>query len=320
MKHHLIALTVDTDPDGLSGITTNRQALTWKGLERMPELPGLLSACPALVAHQVPVTWFIRADGQLRSAFGTPLYLYERFNQFWEEVGRSGHELGWHPHLYRCTDPGQEPELIIEAPAASDELERLWIDLTAESFHPTSFRNGEGWHLPETFSVVERLGFQVDSTAIPGRLGGPDHPMNWQGAPNQPYFPDPWNLCARGARRSLLEIPLNTWPLKATHDARPRLRYMNPTVHGTLFQQALDWWETAIENIDEHLCVWALVFHPDEAMPTDTEDHLYSHSLQQICANLASFARRVEQANDSLEFVTISGAAERWKARELAGA
>src|SRR5437762_2298196 len=63
---------------------------------------------------------------------------------------------------------------------AQDELERLWSKLNA-TFQPTSFRNGEGWHTPETYSAVERLGFYCDSTAIPGREGGAGHPMNWLG-------------------------------------------------------------------------------------------------------------------------------------------
>ena len=39
MKKHLLSLTVDTDPDGLSGKVTNRNALKWQGLERLQSLP-----------------------------------------------------------------------------------------------------------------------------------------------------------------------------------------------------------------------------------------------------------------------------------------
>ena len=40
MKKHLMCLTVDTDPDGLSGKVTNRKCLAWEGLEQLQSLAG----------------------------------------------------------------------------------------------------------------------------------------------------------------------------------------------------------------------------------------------------------------------------------------
>src|SRR5438552_18732922 len=112
MKHHLICLSVDTDPDGLSGKLTNRRALAWQGLEQAQNLPNDLHDLGHALGTQLPVTWFIRADGQLRDVLGTPLYLLEKFEQFWVDVMRCGHELGWHPHLYRQSTSDDEPTLI----------------------------------------------------------------------------------------------------------------------------------------------------------------------------------------------------------------
>ena len=73
MSHHLLALTIDVDPDGLSGETTNRQTLTWDSLHKLPwftgELPDALTP--------IPVTWFVRADGSV-----LPLHLYD-----WDATG-----------------------------------------------------------------------------------------------------------------------------------------------------------------------------------------------------------------------------------------
>src|ERR1051325_8350806 len=189
MNHHLFCLTLDTDPDGLSGKETNRRTLSWKGLEYARSLPEHLESLSDSLDLQIPVTWFVRADGQLRDRLGTPLYLLEKFESFWSEVIGRGHELGWHPHLYRQCEAADEPALITDDVEAGTEIERIWKDLAASPFALKAFRNGEGWHSAQTFAAVEKLGFVCDSTAIPGRRGGDRHPMNWIGAPNCPYFP-----------------------------------------------------------------------------------------------------------------------------------
>ena len=99
MKRHLLCLTVDTDPDGLSGKVTNRQTLNWEGLERLQRLPDELAGLAKL--GRVPITWFVRADGQLESILGNAAYLLETYEKFWTNVKEAGDEVGWHPHLYR---------------------------------------------------------------------------------------------------------------------------------------------------------------------------------------------------------------------------
>jgi hypothetical protein len=309
-KKHLMCLTVDTDPDGLGGTITNRQTLSWKGLERSRRLPDEMADFSKL--GRVPTTWFVRADGQLESILGTASYLLETYETFWTRVKKAGDEVAWHPHLYRQAKPEDAAVIITDPVQAQDELERLWNKLKT-TLHPTSFRNGEGWHTPETYATVERLGFRCDSTAIPGRRGSNGHPMNWEGAPNQPYFPGADNLCTAGPERSLLELPMNTWHLRAPHDDAPRVRYVNPAVHPHLFANALKNWENACSNLPSGLYVWVMIFHPDEVLDTWPDDALYSRSTQALCANLVALAGSVRRMGHELEWVTVSEAAERWR-------
>ncbi len=151
MSRHLLCLTIDTDPDGLSGKVINRQTLRWEGLKHLQRLPEDLARDARL--GRVPITWFVRADGQLESILGSAAYLLETFDEFWTKLRAAGDELGWHPHLYRQERPDDAALLIADPREAQDELERLWSKLNA-TFHPTSFRNGEGWHTPETYSAV----------------------------------------------------------------------------------------------------------------------------------------------------------------------
>ena len=268
--------------------------------------------CPRL--GRVPITWFVRADGQLESILGTAAYLLEKYDSFWSAAKRTGDEIGWHPHLYRQVRAEDAVALIADPREARDELERLWGDLK-NNFGPTAFRNGEGWHTPETYAVVERMGFRVDSTVIPGRNGGPSHPMKWDGAPNQPYFPATNDLRKAGAERPMLELPMNTWRIQARHDVVPRLRYMNPAVHPHLFAEALKSWENTLAALPEDLSVWVMIFHPDEVMAAEP-DGLYSRSTRALCTNLASIAGTVRRLGQDFEWTTVSNAAERWRGHQ----
>lgn len=306
MRKHLLCLTVDTDPDGLSGQVTNRQTLKWDGLERLQILPEQLAKI-----GKIPMTWFVRADGQLESILGNSAFLLEKYTRFWDVVQAAGHELGWHPHLYRQASGDEEAELIADPTQARDELEQLWAGLKS-NFHPVAFRNGEGWHTIETYSAVESMGFRCDSTAIPGRSGPSGHPMNWNGAPNRPYFPAAINLCESGPARPMLELPMNTWLLQAPHDVSAKLRYMNPAVHPHLFAAALKYWEKQCHALAAKVLVWVMIFHPDEAMEAVEKDGLYARSTRAVIQNLVCLEENVRRLGDACEWVTISQAAELW--------
>jgi hypothetical protein len=314
VKKHLLCLTVDTDPDGLSGKVTNRQTLAWEGLEQLQHFPDELAGFANL--GRVPITWFVRADGQLQSILGSASYLLETYDAFWTKVKRSGDELGWHPHLYRQNKKDDAALLIVDPQGARNELERLW-DALKTTFQPTAFRNGEGWHSPETYSTVERLGFRCDSTTIPGRSGGSGHPMNWEGAPNQPYFPGSDDLRKSGPMRSMLELPMNTWLLQAPHDDAPRVRYMNPAVHPHLFANALQNWENACKVSASDFHVWVMIFHPDEVLATQEADALYARSTNALCANLISVTESLKRLDHDFEWATVTHAAECWRGHHL---
>lgn len=311
MIRHLLCLTLDTDPDGLNGRNPNRQSLEWEGLEKAQHLPEELSGLTG-IPGRIPVTWFVRGDGQLESILGNAAYLLETYDAFWTNVKKAGDEVAWHPHLYSQNKPEDAAIIITDPVQAQEELERLWSILKT-TIQTTAFRNGEGWHLPETYSTIERLGFRCDSTAIPGRVGGPGHPMNWAGAPNQPYFPASKDLCKPDRERALLELPMNTWHVQAPHDANPKLRYMNPAVHPHIFASALKNWENACKVLPADLYVWVMIFHPDEILATQGDDALYSRSVSGLCANLLAVSESLQRLGQEFEWVTISHAAERWR-------
>jgi hypothetical protein len=287
----------------MTAAVMNRQTLSWRGLENAPRLIDALR--PLSSSGSIPITWFIRVDRQLQQAYGSALYLLDRFASFWSEMLAAGHELAWHPHLY---DGGSDIPVIAGPMAAASEIAVLGRELAAAGFHPSSFRNGEGWHSTETFNAVEDLGLCWDSTAIPGRLGPPGHPMVWSGVPNRPYFPSSTDIRVPGFRRRLLEVPMNTWMLQAPYDSAPRLRYINPAVHEALFESALQ--TLPLDCPGPH--VWTLVLHPDEALTESPRDLLYSRSPETVFRNVQSFADALRSAGHTIRFATVSSAGQEW--------
>lgn len=307
---HLICLTVDTDPDGLSGRAVNRGARSWAGLEAAQSLPGLLASTSALAGRSVSITWFVRADDQIAGWFGSPGYLLERYAPFWDEARAAGHELGWHPHLYVREEGGHR---LATPDEAVEQLERVFGQMYGPGFRPSAFRNGEGWHTPATYAAVERLGLLADSTAIPGRVAAPGHPLDWEGAPNRPYYPSPLDVRRPGPPRDLVEVPMTTWLVRAPYDPEPRLRYLNPAVHGPIFDEALDGWDGSQEGA---VCVWVLICHPDDFWSGAGPDHLYARSPVALVKNLGRLLGRLEGQGHAVEFTCVSDAARAWASKE----
>jgi hypothetical protein len=307
---HLICLTIDTDPDGLTAQSINRQSLRWDALDG---IASLLEELHVLAAPEgsVPITWFLRADGQLESVFGSALYLVERFAALWNEMRCEGHEFGWHPHLYRQPGPGSPFELITNPRQAADEILRLWPAVKIGCLPFSAFRNGEGWHDGLTLETIEGLGFWLDSTAIPGRIGPAGHPMNWATTPSGPYFPDRVDIRVPGGRRGVLEIPISTWHLQAPFDSSPKVRYINPAFHPELFHQGLQSVRSRFNGGD--LRIWTLVVHPDEAFAGSPADQLYSRSPRAVRTNLELLASALrEESGAEVQFVTMTQAAREW--------
>jgi len=308
MSHHIICLSIDTDPDGLSGKETNRNALSFKGLEYSFQLPEKLGNHFNI---DLPISWFIRIDGQIEHAFGNACHLYDHYKTRWDNFINIGHETGWHPHLYEVDDDG-DALLISDCDKAKSEITRLWDLIAQNGAVFTSFRNGEGWHCTETMNLVERLGMTVDSTAIPGRVAA-GHPSNWKNAPNYPFFPDAdqYNL-ETSQPRNILEIPLNTWLTRAPYDTEAKTRYMNPCVHTDIFKTALELWAENLSK-ERNLHIWTFICHPDDMMPRENADLLYGLSMGVYANNIEMFCHKILEIGHTFEFKTVGAAAEAWR-------
>lgn len=305
MPTHYLALTIDTDPDGLNTNNPDRRVLNWKGLDfAMQTFHQRLS--------DYPLTWYVRADGQLEYAYGSVRYLLDTYADFWKNAVERGDELGWHPHLYTVPDDESQPEIITNSAQAVHELSRIWNDIKNMPFDFPTFRMGEGWHTAETMNLVETLGFTVDSTAIPKRDDSASgHPRNWRDTPNHPYYPDKSVPRLEGEKRSLLEVPMNSWAFQASYDKSPKLRYMNPCIHADLWQQVVTTWQENLVAQDNYF--WTMILHPSEAMPHDKADLLYAYSVDSVRENLEYLTTVIKNLGHKATYVSVSEIADIWR-------
>jgi hypothetical protein len=308
MKHYLICVTIDIDPDGLSGQLVNRSSSSFSGFEKLDTFSDFLND---ELEREAPLTWFIRIDSQIGEFFGDRLYLIKKYKRFFERAIEKKHELAWHPHLYVKKDrayelPGTDEE-------ACDLLNANFTQIKKAGLEFSSFRNGEGWHTNATMQLVRELGFSVDSTALPGISKSPPHLLNWAGLDGTPYFPLAEDYKKEGGEQDLLEIPMNTWLVKAPYDIEPKVRYMNPAVHEDIFKHALEQNTRLLEGGKKDLKVITFITHPDELTERPEKDALYSFNKVSFANNIKSFLDFITRNGATFEFCTLQNAGLIWK-------
>ncbi len=142
-----------------------------------------------------------------------------------ELVGGGGAEIGAHLHPWESppfmesgidrryqTYPHELPLEIFE-----QKLGRLTESIATQFIPPTSYRGGRWGIAPEHLSVLERMGFEVDTTVtplidwretagIPESLNGSGG-IDFRSAPRHPYHPD-YSDMVREGDAAILEVPL----------------------------------------------------------------------------------------------------------------
>ena len=91
---------------------------------------------------------------------------------------------------------------------------------------------------------------------------------------------------------------------------------MNPAVHPGLFANALKNWENAWNESGSDLCVWVMIFHPDEVLASQGADALYSRSVRDLYRNLLLVAESLQRNGQEFEWTTVSEAAACWRTHQ----
>ncbi|QHE85940.1 polysaccharide deacetylase family protein [Hydrogenophaga sp. BPS33] len=188
----LLLVVVDTEEEFNWGLPFDRQATATHSITAQDRVHGVydkLGVVPTYVMDY-PVAASRTAAHYLRTLV---------------DAGKA--EFGTHCHPW-VTPPYSEQVSVFNSYHGNlpRELEaekiRLTTEAVAQAFgrSPRVFKAGRYGLGPNTFGILRELGYSVDCSVVPhtsfAHEGGP----NYQGMPDQPYFPD--------ASHALLEVPL----------------------------------------------------------------------------------------------------------------
>jgi len=208
----VLVMGCDCDPLGPGRGSSSRQGrandwqLTAQVLKALAaKLRNLLPNGPMLKS-----TFFIRSDTYMHDLFGEYAYCARVSHDFLDEMRSEGHEIGWHPHLWRWSG-----KWVAEAKDREFIKECLVNGFNSlnDYFRLSSARTGWDFMSNEIMGTFESLGLQADMSALPGLRyqeteQGIGH--DWLGAPTRFYFPsrNDYRSPAVGACFRVLEMPI----------------------------------------------------------------------------------------------------------------
>lgn len=306
----LLNLTIDLDPDGQNEVVRDRSTLNFRSLELlMSEVGG---GRPEISGEPLRFNWFIRADRQIEQSFGKVDGLVRQYRAFWDRALLSGDELCWHPHLYKKANG--DFVLIDNEADCLNELRYLWNEIEPCGHPFATFRCGEARMTAAMFGLVEAFGFLQESTAIPGYFSD-SFGQNWLRAKNRPYFPGTDRITDEGPARRMLEMPMNSWYLRASYDAKPKLRYLNFSVHHEYFSESLSRLPESFfseENILD-IPVLTAVSHPEEIVSDKPGNDLYPRTFDNFLSNIRSFVEYFADRGKHVAFSTLGESGKFWR-------
>jgi hypothetical protein len=303
-----IVPTIDVVQDGL-GIDNERNTLTWKALENLPDIKQFFDS------FQARVTWFVRADNQLKDVYGTSAYVLDAHANLWQDFLSSGDEIGWHPHIYKRD--GRDGQYVLDRDVVRcvQQMRSTWSDLQREGHVFSSLRMGECFHVNETMKAAADLGLLVDSTAIPGRKRQDSaRVFDWETTLAEPYFPshDDYRISGSVGALPILEVPLTTIEVQTSYDRQPLKRYLNLTFHHALFRGGVDGYLRSTCSRRKDSAVIVTVFLPDEINRNETNHPLHAFSITEARRNLDYMLKAIESFGCGYRFLRVQDVLEKY--------
>jgi len=301
-----IALTIDIDADvfdqSLQSASYHSQKPEWEGARQgIPLLANLFNTYTGSDQTPCIATWFVRADNQIGHYYGDNAYLLTEFQQHWHSLQKAGHEIAWHPHLYRLKDNSWIQET--DAQALDMQMRASVEAARAKGWKITSSRIGEAYFSNAILKSLETLGITCDSTALPGRERKDEtRQIDWLTSPRIPYYPSATDYRVPGTPHgNVLEVPFSMINVKADYDTVPLKRYID-----------LSFWHRALKDgleqaIQPHTILNCII-HPSTVVPgLETKPHgLLSYRLEEVKQNIDFILNTAQQKQVPYCFTTIS--------------
>lgn len=304
----------DCDPDSENISDNFRFEGIWKGV---PKLLGELGEFEEKHEVRIPMTWNVRADMQIEQVKGAVSFCCERYFGIWSRLVKCGHEIAWHPHLWRWDKSGRWCQEWKDKQWMTDCLNK-GFEAYCASFGKKPEAVHMGWHFHDntTMSEMDRLGIKLDYSALP-RMTNPGweiypgvhtNKIDWETAPDRPYFPSA-NDYRRPAGEphetvlSILELPKSTVESRLFSMLFHLKNGFNLNLSGDpiriglaanheVFRMVFDKW---VGSTDAQYGIFT--FHTGEIVKTGW------HSMKNIMANIKFIHKRL---GPEAEYLTIT--------------
>lgn len=261
-----IAVTLDIDMDYDVGQHFDEMEATFIPIQQcLQEFP------------EIKTTWFIRIDSQMEEFYGSPTYVFEKHADKIAWLRSNGHEIGWHHHAYKYDGARWVQE--VDEDVICGQLKRYGrIALDAGI---KVARMGWGFQTNKTLSVLNEMGFWVDSTAIPR----PQYLWNslicdWSVSPQSPYHPSVHDYRVSGEPHiAILEIPMTTTVItKPTDTEEDVVRYVELAYDNRTFEKAF----ASVSEMDQSV----LILHPYKMLKSISQDTVQECDVSHFRSNL----------------------------------
>jgi hypothetical protein len=226
-KYFYICLSFDTDSDpNFKFDQRNKRILGWKGMSGIYLIRKEINKLEKKYKIEIPLTWFVRSDNQIKFYKKKSTWLLEKYKAFWKKEMSNGSELQWHAHLYRRENENWFQENNIDK--IKKDLKSNLRDIK-RYYKPECVRIGEAYMNNNLMNFLKKIKLRADSSCLPGRKRhDKEKYFDWSHSRNQPYFPSNINYQKNQNKiLDFLEIPMNTIYTKTTYDKEPIKRYIN---------------------------------------------------------------------------------------------
>lgn len=201
----MLLVGCDCDPDrpryGGVRYDVHHGQQRWRGIsEGITALREVLGKIGKTSGIQPKIIFCIRSDLQMKEWYGSAGWMLEEYRSLWRELEDEGHEIAWHPHLWRWSERSrcwyqevEDAEWIVQC------LETGHADFAAKwGKKPFTCHMGWTFHNNISMHAISRLGLRMDFSASPEVFfpGGPgaagtvfDNRIDWRGTPQSWYRP-----------------------------------------------------------------------------------------------------------------------------------
>ena len=306
-----IILTFDIDNDPVPNLRSpdpKNNPLSWNGIDRgIPEIISAISECSSGNTPDIPTTWFVRCDNQLKEIYGDEGYLLDEYRSVWNSLRKMHAEIAWHAHLYKWKDQAWIQETDKDMLASN--LQRGYKKMVEKKYSPVSARIGESYMSNGIMSSLDALGIRIESTAMPGRVRKDEKfSIDWDGTPSVPYYPSKQNYRKPGHDPlGILEMPMSMIPTQVEYDKTPLMRYVNMGFRHSVIRNGL---ESFIHNSR----VMVSITHPFEIIPPenapDQKHPLLSFNIRDFSDNLRYIIAESKKARKECIFIRLKDVLE----------